>query len=486
MADPEQLSIIRQGTETWNKWRKQNPDIKINLSGANLSEAHLSNTNLSKANLSGAYLSEAHLPGANLYKADLYKANLSKADLSKADLSKANLSKADLSKADLNFANLSRAKLSRAKLLGAFLSGAKLSRAFLSEANLYKANLPGANLSKANLYKANLSEAFLSGANLYKADLSEAFLYKANLYKADLSEAFPYKTDLSEADLHKANLSGADLLYTNLSKADLSEANLSGADLLATQALDTNFDNANLTGACIENWNISNETNLNNVSCDYIFLKGEWNNKTEKYDFSERRPSHPNKNFQPGEFTTLSQKALETIDLIFLDGIDWTTFLTTFQKLQIEDNSSELSIQAIEKKQDGTFVIRVNTPTNTNKETIKTSFWSKYQPLLEAKNEKIKLLSQKTEFYSQQIQFIRQDNTRLLEIIKTMTEKEASKINMTFNIPITGTDRNIEDNQNIYTSEQKLTLAEAVAEIQKLLKQLEQTNPTATKEEAKL
>ncbi|MBD0304513.1 MAG: hypothetical protein ICV85_20850 [Tolypothrix sp. T3-bin4] len=39
--------------------------------------------------------------------------------------------------------------------------------------------------------------------------------------------------------------------------------------------------------------------------------------------------------------------------------------------------------------------------------------------------------------------------------------------------------------QNIYQSEQRQTLAEAAAEIQQLLKQLEQTNPTATEIEQK-
>jgi len=37
--------------------------------------------------------------------------------------------------------------------------------------------------------------------------------------------------------------------------------------------------------------------------------------------------------------------------------------------------------------------------------------------------------------------------------------------------------------QNIYASEQRQTLAEAAAEIQMLLKQLEQTNPTSTEVE---
>jgi hypothetical protein len=39
------------------------------------------------------------------------------------------------------------------------------------------------------------------------------------------------------------------------------------------------------------------------------------------------------------------------------------------------------------------------------------------------------------------------------------------------------------DYNTFYHSEQKQTLAEAAAEIQKLLKQLEQTNPTATEAE---
>ncbi len=50
--------------------------------------------------------------------------------------------------------------------------------------------------------------------------------------------------------------------------ADLIEANLSGV-----QALGTNFEGAIFTGACIENWNINSENNLNDTICDYIYLK---------------------------------------------------------------------------------------------------------------------------------------------------------------------------------------------------------------------
>ena len=163
------------------------------------------------------------------------------------------------------------------------------------------------DLSRADLYRADLSEVDLSRADLSRADLSEADLYRAdlyraNLYRADLSRAYLYRADLSRADLYRANLSAA-YLY----RADLSEADLYRADLYRAQARNTIFNKANLTGSCIEEWNINNQTNLNNIFCDYIYLKRKFNKQTHKYDFSERRPSNLNKNFQIGELVKLLQ-----------------------------------------------------------------------------------------------------------------------------------------------------------------------------------
>jgi uncharacterized protein YjbI with pentapeptide repeats len=42
MANQEQLEILKQGVEAWNKWRKENGTIKVDLSGAVLSDADLS------------------------------------------------------------------------------------------------------------------------------------------------------------------------------------------------------------------------------------------------------------------------------------------------------------------------------------------------------------------------------------------------------------------------------------------------------------
>ncbi len=56
MADQEHLSILMQGEETWNRWRKENEGVRVDLRKADLKQA----------NLNGADLTEAHLTGADL------------------------------------------------------------------------------------------------------------------------------------------------------------------------------------------------------------------------------------------------------------------------------------------------------------------------------------------------------------------------------------------------------------------------------------
>ena len=41
MADEKQLEILKQGIGVWNKWRDDNPDVVIDLSGADLGDADL-------------------------------------------------------------------------------------------------------------------------------------------------------------------------------------------------------------------------------------------------------------------------------------------------------------------------------------------------------------------------------------------------------------------------------------------------------------
>ena len=54
MANPEHLAKLKEGVEAWNKWRKDNPEIKRDLTEADLTEIDLRKAGLEGANFTGA------------------------------------------------------------------------------------------------------------------------------------------------------------------------------------------------------------------------------------------------------------------------------------------------------------------------------------------------------------------------------------------------------------------------------------------------
>jgi hypothetical protein len=253
------------------------------------------------------------------------------------------------------------------------LSGANFCKAQLKKANLRWVQLIGANLSGANLIGANLSGANLIGANLSGANLRWANLKEANLTAADLSSANLGKTDLREANLTTANLSSANLREANLRDANFTVATLSFADLSLTQALATNFKSAEFTGACLSDIHTNSATNFDNVTCDYVYLK-EGN--------KERRPHSGNFGWQ--EFTKLFQKYSQTVDLIFVKGFNLLAFFISLQKLKLESGGEDLFIRAIENKNDGSLVIRINVPADADKEKIEKYLKQEYKLAIQA------------------------------------------------------------------------------------------------------
>ena len=115
------LSALLQAVEagkasSWNEWRERNPDIIIDLRGADLSNRDLSqynfhNTDLRFANLSRTCLFEADLSYAELNGSDLTEADLRKANLYKTNLSEANLDRSSLTASDIINAILRKTSL---------------------------------------------------------------------------------------------------------------------------------------------------------------------------------------------------------------------------------------------------------------------------------------------------------------------------------------------------------------------------------------
>jgi len=180
MADEEQLRILREGVDAWNRWRREHlgvlPDLReTDLSGADLGETYLGEANLIDANLREANLYGADLSGAELYEAELYEANL-------------------------------------------------------YEANLLSANLYRAKLCGANLYKANLREAILCGADLSKSDLSGATLVEADLEGSILTGCKVY--GISVWSLNPENAQQNNLIITPLNEPVITVDNLEVAQFI--------------------------------------------------------------------------------------------------------------------------------------------------------------------------------------------------------------------------------------------------------------
>ena len=211
MANPEHLEILQQGVEEWNKFRREHPAARPDLT-----EAYLYG-----AKLSGADLSGAGLRGANLC------AYLSRADLSRSDLSGADLSAADLYKADLNAAILREANLRRAILREANLRESNLRGVTLSGANLYRADLSAADLSKADLVGANLFGAKFDGADLSRANFTGARAGGTNFAYVDLSTSGGLETIVHMAP----STIGIDTIY--LSRGKIPEGFLRGCGVPA-------------------------------------------------------------------------------------------------------------------------------------------------------------------------------------------------------------------------------------------------------------
>jgi uncharacterized protein YjbI with pentapeptide repeats len=489
MEKQEFLDLLQQGVDSWNFWRERNLDVEVDLSGINFT-GNFSGIDLNGVNLSGADFSEVDLSGANLSGADLSGANLSEAqlidtDLSEADLSKANLSEAYLTDANVYGANLVGANLKEAHLADANfsdanLSGANLSKAYLLGTDLGDVNLSRANLSSAEVTEANLSGANLSGANLSGANLSGADLSRANLRKANLGYAgydfYGINTNLIKSNLTGADLQGANLTGANLSGAEFYGANLIRATLSKIQAADAQFAFAKFTGACLEGWQYNNSTNFNGVVCDFVYS-----------DSNRRKPYPVGRRFAPGEFTKVFQKSFETIDIVICDSIDLETFIYSFKALQGKHEDAQLDIQSLEEKGENIYVVKVGMSSEVDQEVIHTEFMQIHEKIREALEEKYR-----TELvhYQQQTQSLRENINNLHNLLQQQTEvqklmAETPKYDLRgskFGGGFAGDGgTQIGGILNDYSSKQSLD--EAAAEIQQLLKQLEETNPTTTETE---
>jgi len=216
------------------------------------------------------------------------------------------------------------------------------------------------------------------------------------------------------AYLDNFNLEGIDFSEADLSNASLKNTNLRNVKLIKSQCVGADFFAADFTGACIENWNIDKSTNLKDAHAEYVYL------------LSNQKGRRPISGiFMGNEFSVLFQKVVDSVDFIFDNGIDWKAFMLAFnsikEKIKIESSfENTLSIQSIENKGDGVFVVRVNAPPNIDKEKIYENFTKYYDTQLKIIEN---TFLTKLEGKENEINIYRKQNTDLKHIIQSLAKQ---------------------------------------------------------------
>jgi uncharacterized protein YjbI with pentapeptide repeats len=287
---------------------------------------------------------------------------------------------------DQKFAGIWQWAIAFTTLGGTRFQGANLTQADFSQAHLKSTDFRNANLTRTNFHFARqLHQAMVKHTILADPAVQNLVVTHRGQHQSY------YGRNLKGAHLAGADLSGADLTEADLSEATLVGAGLDQANLTKVHAIATNLQQARLTGACIEAWNIDSTTQLEEVVCDYLYLR---------YPQQERRPSSGT--FAPGDFAALFQEIIHTLDLIFRNGIDQQAFNYSLHQLQVENEGMALAIRSLEKKPNGTVIVRVDVPATVDKAALHADFShsyelalsaiaDQYQGLLQAKDDQLAL-----------------------------------------------------------------------------------------------
>jgi uncharacterized protein YjbI with pentapeptide repeats len=385
-----------------------------------------------------------------------------------------------------------------------FIYNVAVSFAAFGGTSFHQANLTDADFTSATLKSTDFRKAILTRTCFNKTKkldlvrLGTTYLQDKELRQL-LVTGSGFKKDFKNRNLRGLNLSGANLANFNFTGTDfyqssLKEADLTGALLVRTQFESTDLTGATLTGACIEDWVVTKTTKLYDVKCKYIFMK-----LTEKGDKLDQMPLKGE--FKNNDFVLFVQSVIDTIKLYHERDVNPNLALYVLQSLS-EDYQCTLEIIKVEKRGESGAIIEVKIPGNLNDEQLKETYYEKYnQSLRLYMTDPKKELKSSTNIENITVHkgFVITGNVSESTVADTINQgdmimPEGSKQqfnndlrNAQFAGGLVNADKveagQIGGNINNYTPQQRQNLAEAAAEIQQLLQQLEQTNPTTSTSE---
>jgi len=275
----EHLAIIQSGSAGIERFRRDNPDVTMDLSGADCAHLNLSSLRLSKVDFTGAELLGSDFSGAELEGCVFVNANLREAKFAGTTIDLCNFANCDLSYAAMDHAKCTRVNFSGGRLVHTGLSNSFLAECTFSISDLENVRLVKARVVDCSFRSANLRRLSGIGVNLFRCRLADSNLTGALLSSSKFSDCKFTGANLSKVDgshsifedccFRNATLLGSLLVDADLRRSVFSNADLQGSSLVRSDCAKAVFSGAALQG-CDFGFCVMNGVDLRNVRCDCL------------------------------------------------------------------------------------------------------------------------------------------------------------------------------------------------------------------------
>ncbi|MGK7887721.1 MAG: pentapeptide repeat-containing protein [Leptolyngbyaceae cyanobacterium] len=272
------------------------------------------------------------------------------------------------------------------------------------------------SLGRKSFRKADLTDADFTQATLANVDLTDARILRTRWYKAKgldyarLGNSYLKNPKIRQlvttlrgegknfdglnmegVNLQEAELQEASFIGTNLNQSNLRGADLSKAILKQTQLDNADLTGAILTGAYIEDWGITPTTKLENVQCDYIYMRVP----TKDNPNPMRKPDNWHETFAAGEFADFIQPYFDTLDLYHSQNVDPRAVSIAFKTLSQNHPDANLEIVAMEKRGQNSLNLKVRTAATADKSELSAAYFADYNQLKALSEQQLLLLAEK-------------------------------------------------------------------------------------------
>jgi uncharacterized protein YjbI with pentapeptide repeats len=252
--------------------------------------------------------------------------------------------------------------------------GSKFRQADLTNADFSSTRLKGTDFRGANLAGVSwLAADCLHIACITRGYLTNPFIRKLVVTLNGKEQNFDH-LDLENVDLNGANLQDVSFVSTNLNHANLEDADLSRAILQQTQLEGADLTGATLTGAYIEDWGITSTTKLENVQCDYVYMRVP----TRENPNPLRKPDNLRETFAEGEFADFIQPFFDTLDLYHSQDVDPRAISIALRNLSVNHPHDNLQFVAIERRGNNGVNLRFTTAPRANKSELSHEYFANY------------------------------------------------------------------------------------------------------------